>query len=166
VGCLKSAKIYKKKGIKNWPRLSMYTPGIEKKLYMCPPTIKFLTPVATWFGQNTWKVVKPLKYVFCYLTGRCPLNKSKKFAEMLRNIRPIDWYHSHSPSLVILKEHGNEADFLVFCRNWFLIDPLHYNSSRSDFGFKFVEIFVIEKRNPRKSASLPCPFNLSAYKYT
>jgi len=29
---------------------------------------------------------------------------------------------------------------------WFLIDPLHYVSSRSDFGFEFVEIFVIEKR--------------------
>jgi hypothetical protein len=23
----------------------MYTPGIEKKLYMCPPGIEFLTPV-------------------------------------------------------------------------------------------------------------------------
>ncbi len=26
------------------------------------------------------------------------------------------------------------------------IDPLHYLSSRSDFGFEFVEIFLIEKR--------------------
>jgi hypothetical protein len=34
----------------------------------------------------------------------------------------------------------------AFCRNWFLIDLLHYLSSRSDFDFKFVEIFVIEKR--------------------
>jgi hypothetical protein len=34
--------------------------------------------------------------------------------------------------------------FWGFCRNWFLIDPLHYLSSRSDFGFEFVEIFVIE----------------------
>jgi hypothetical protein len=32
-----------------------------------------------------------------------------------------------------------------FCRNWFLIDPLHYLSSRSDFGFEFAEIFVIKK---------------------
>jgi hypothetical protein len=38
--------------------------------------------------------------------------------------------------------------FWVFCRNWFLIDPLHYLSSRSDFGFEFAEIFVIEKRLP------------------
>jgi hypothetical protein len=38
--------------------------------------------------------------------------------------------------------------FRGFCRNWFLIDPLHYLSSRSDFGFKFAEIFVIEKRFP------------------
>jgi hypothetical protein len=36
--------------------------------------------------------------------------------------------------------------FWGFCRNWFLIDPLHYFSSRSDFGFEFAEIFVIEKR--------------------
>jgi hypothetical protein len=29
----------------------------------------------------------------------------------------------------------------VFFRNWFLIDPLHYLSSRSDFGLEFAEIF-------------------------
>ncbi len=38
--------------------------------------------------------------------------------------------------------------FWGFCRNWFLIDPLHYLSSRSNFGFEFAEIFVIEKRLP------------------
>jgi hypothetical protein len=36
--------------------------------------------------------------------------------------------------------------FWGFCRNWFLIDPLHFLSSRSDFGFEFAEIFMIEKR--------------------
>jgi hypothetical protein len=52
-------------------------------------------------------------------------------------------------SLLFLKGHGNEADFLgFFCRNLFLMDPLHYLSSRSDFGFEFAEIFVIEKRLP------------------
>jgi hypothetical protein len=30
------------------------------------------------------------------------------------------------------------------CRNWFLIDPLHYLSSRSAFGFEFAEILLIE----------------------
>jgi hypothetical protein len=29
--------------------------------------------------------------------------------------------------------------FWDFCRNWFLIDPLHYLSSRSDFVFEFTE---------------------------
>jgi hypothetical protein len=38
--------------------------------------------------------------------------------------------------------------FWGFCRNWFLIDPLHYLSSRSAFGFEFAEIFVIEQRLP------------------
>ncbi len=38
--------------------------------------------------------------------------------------------------------------FWGFCRNWFLIDPSHYLSSRSDFDFEFTEIFVIEKRLP------------------
>jgi hypothetical protein len=38
--------------------------------------------------------------------------------------------------------------FWGFCRNRFLIDPSHYLSSRSDFGFEFAEIFVIEKRLP------------------
>jgi hypothetical protein len=38
--------------------------------------------------------------------------------------------------------------FWVFCRNWFLMSPLHYLPSRSDFDFEFAEIFVIEKRLP------------------
>ncbi len=46
-----------------------------------------------------------------------------------------------------LKGHGNEANFLGFFAEIgsSYIDPLHYLSSRSDFGFEFVEIFVIEK---------------------
>jgi hypothetical protein len=35
-----------------------------------------------------------------------------------------------------------------FCINRFSIGPLHYISSRSDFGFEFAEIFVIKKRLP------------------
>jgi hypothetical protein len=38
--------------------------------------------------------------------------------------------------------------FWGFCINWFLIDPLHCLSSRSDISFEFAEIFVIEKRLP------------------
>ncbi len=38
--------------------------------------------------------------------------------------------------------------FWGFCINRFGIDPLHYVPSRSDFGFEFAEIFVIEKRLP------------------
>ncbi len=45
-----------------------------------------------------------------------------------------------------LKGHGNERIFLGFCWNWFIIDPLHYLMSHSDFGFEFAEIFKIEKR--------------------
>jgi hypothetical protein len=33
-----------------------------------------------------------------------------------------------------------------FCINRFLMSPLHYLSSPSDFGFEFAEIFVIEKQ--------------------
>ncbi len=55
---------------------------------------------------------------------------------------------SSLPFSTRLKGHGNEADFLGFCRNWVLIDPLHYLLSRSAFGFEFAEIFVIEKRLP------------------
>jgi hypothetical protein len=36
--------------------------------------------------------------------------------------------------------------FQGFCINRFGIGPLHYISSRSDLGFEFVEIFIIEKR--------------------
>jgi hypothetical protein len=38
--------------------------------------------------------------------------------------------------------------FWGFCRNWFLMSPLHYLSGRSDFSFEFAEIFVFEKRLP------------------
>ncbi len=38
--------------------------------------------------------------------------------------------------------------FWGFCRNWFLMSPLHCLSSRSDFGFEFAEIFVFKKRLP------------------
>jgi hypothetical protein len=38
--------------------------------------------------------------------------------------------------------------FWGFCINQFGIGLLHYVSSRFDFGFKFPEIFVIEKRLP------------------
>jgi hypothetical protein len=43
--------------------------------------------------------------------------------------------------------------FWDFCINWFGIGPLHYISSRSDFGFEFAEIFVIEKTTPRLAES-------------
>ena len=38
--------------------------------------------------------------------------------------------------------------FRGFCINRFGIGPLHYISSRSDFGFEFSEIFVFKKRLP------------------
>jgi hypothetical protein len=38
--------------------------------------------------------------------------------------------------------------FRDFCINRFGLGPLHYFSSRSDFGFEFSEIFVFEKRLP------------------
>jgi hypothetical protein len=42
------------------------------------------------------------------------------------------------------------ASLSLFCmiENWFLIDPLHYLSSRPDFGFKLAETFVIKNRLP------------------
>jgi len=46
----------------------------------------------------------------------------------------------------ILRNMAKRQIFWGFCRNWFLIDPSHYLSSRSDFGFEFAEIFIIEKR--------------------
>jgi hypothetical protein len=38
--------------------------------------------------------------------------------------------------------------FWGFCRNWFLLSPLHYLSGCSDIGFEFVEIFTFEKGLP------------------
>ena len=36
--------------------------------------------------------------------------------------------------------------FQVFCINRFGLGPLHYISSRFDFGFEFAEIFGFKKR--------------------
>ncbi len=36
--------------------------------------------------------------------------------------------------------------FWGFCKYRFLMSPLHYLSCRSEFGFEFAEIFLIEKR--------------------
>ncbi len=61
------------------------------------------------------------------------------------------WWNSlaflvYFPTLPTYRDMAMRRIFWGFCRNWFLIDPLHYPSSRSDFGFEFGEIFVIEKR--------------------
>jgi hypothetical protein len=53
-------------------------------------------------------------------------------------------------------------NFWGFCINRFGIGPLHYVLSRSDFGFKFVEIFVIEKQLPD---SLSWGVDKNAYRY-
>jgi hypothetical protein len=45
---------------------------------------------------------------------------------------------------------GNEADFWGFCINWFLMSPLHYLSSRSDFALEFAEIFIIKNDFPTR----------------
>jgi hypothetical protein len=52
--------------------------------------------------------------------------------------------------ILFLKGHGNEADFLGFLHKTVRHRSitLLYISSRSDFGFEFAEIFVIEKRLP------------------
>jgi hypothetical protein len=46
--------------------------------------------------------------------------------------------------------------------NFFLMSPLHYLSSHSDFGFEFAEIFIIEKRLPD---SLSRGVDKIAYRY-
>ncbi len=38
--------------------------------------------------------------------------------------------------------------FWGFCRNWFLMSPLHYLSGCLDFGFEFAEIFVLKNDSP------------------
>jgi hypothetical protein len=54
--------------------------------------------------------------------------------------------------------------FRDFCMYRIGLGPLHYISSRSDFGFEFAEIFVFEKRLPvsvsRESTRLPIVTNI------
>jgi hypothetical protein len=47
-----------------------------------------------------------------------------------------------------LKVHGREEDLLGFLQKLVPHRSLHYLSSRSDFGLKFAEIFIIEKQLP------------------
>jgi hypothetical protein len=49
---------------------------------------------------------------------------------------------------ISLKGHAMRRIFRGFCRNWFLMIPLHYLSSRSGFCFKFAEIFVFDNDSP------------------
>jgi hypothetical protein len=46
------------------------------------------------------------------------------------------------------REMAMNRFFRCFCINRFGMGTLQYNSSRSDFDFEFVEIFVFEKRLP------------------
>jgi hypothetical protein len=56
--------------------------------------------------------------------------------------------------------------FWGFSINRFGIGPLQYISSRSDFGFEFAEIFIIEKRRPtrRVGESIRIPIDTSFFK--
>ncbi len=51
--------------------------------------------------------------------------------------------------------------FWGFCRNWFLMSPLHYLSGCSDFGFEYAEIFVFEKRLPAITDTGSRPLSVS-----
>jgi hypothetical protein len=46
--------------------------------------------------------------------------------------------------------------FRCFCTNRFSMGPLHFQSSRSDFGLEFSEIFLIEKRLPASVSQQDC----------
>ncbi len=85
-------------------------------------------------------------------TAKISVNPSSPTRYICSHSSKLSLNAAPSPSWVWLKGHGNEADFLGFCRNWFLIDPLHYLSSRSEFGFEFAEIFVIDKRFPNSAS--------------
>jgi hypothetical protein len=48
------------------------------------------------------------------------------------------------------RDMATKRIFWGFSINRFLMTPLHYLSSRSDFGFEFAEIFVIENHSPTR----------------
>jgi hypothetical protein len=63
---------------------------------------------------------------------------------------------------MLLRDMAMRRIFWGFCINRFGIGPLHYVSSRSDFGFEFAEIVVIEKRLPDSPSQ---GFDKIAYRY-
>ncbi len=50
--------------------------------------------------------------------------------------------------------------FWGFCINWFLIDPLHYLSSCSDFSFEFTEISLSKNDSPTRQVGEPRSDNI------
>ncbi len=83
--------------------------------------------------------------------------KLNKFNSKLQNRQKLEkryinnWFNTRlNITKNCLKGHGNEAHFLGFCRNWVLIDLLHYLSSRSAFGFEFAEIFESKNDAPTR----------------
>ncbi len=89
----------------------------------------------------------PLNWIslLCFLNSCCFLNLVCRFK-----------FHGS------LKGHGNKADFLGFLHKSVRHRYSYYISSRSDFDFEFVEIFVIEKRLPDSPSR---GVNKNAYRY-
>ncbi len=68
-------------------------------------------------SSGTAQLMEVVRLVFFLSLRRCSmlgaLDPSSGTAQLMEVVRLV----------FFLKGHSNEADFLGFCRNWFLIDP-------------------------------------------
>ncbi len=116
--------------------------------------------------HKSWPCLPPaqpaleINYVDCYIsfekTGFLASNRISLLSEfelwsthqLHATAEPYGVIDPWNRFLGSLKGHGNEADFLGFLQK---LVP-HYLLSRSGFGFKFAEIFIIEKRLPNSAS--------------
>ncbi len=103
-----------------------------------------------------WQVERPISLQLCMCSYLCAYRHKRTHLEL-----GVVNHATIPPSPQTTEQGGDQGDgrlqmiyrdmatrqiFWGFCKNWFDIGLLHYISSRSNFGFEFAEIFVIEKR--------------------
>ncbi len=84
-----------------------------------------------WFQQKRLHKVRENNIQKCFAAT------TEKICICIYSMRMFNWWFKGFMAM--------RPIFRGFWINRFGIGPLHYISSRSDFGFKFTEIFIIEK---------------------
>jgi hypothetical protein len=115
---------------------------VRKSINRCPVTIRdvsseFSLKARTYIVRGTLSIKI---YLFVRPIQRIPPMQSSVRVQ----IKLLAW----SAFLITIRDMAMNQFFQCFCINRFGLGPLHYLSSRSDFSFKFSEIFIFENLLP------------------